>query len=141
MEWDLEDKSLLNFFARYEFLIEGLILLSLPFYSDSTLQKIKRCYNEESKNQIPVEKIFELGKLESLEPTNIQQVIERLKKMDPGVYFRFLKLSLTDNLFQELTSISLPVLTLSGQHDFFAFITVSDFKNDVFKKLQSYDHT
>ena len=60
-----------KFASRYEFLIEGLILLSLPFYSDSTLQKIKRCYNEESKNQIPVEKIFELGKLESLEPTNI----------------------------------------------------------------------
>jgi hypothetical protein len=38
--------------------------------------------------------------------------------MDPGVYFRFLKLSITDNLFKELTSISLPVLTLSGQHDF-----------------------
>lgn len=61
-----------KFAARYEFLIEGLILLSLPFYSDSTLQKTKRCYNEESKNQILVDKIFELGKLERLEPTNIQ---------------------------------------------------------------------
>ncbi|MED3998636.1 alpha/beta fold hydrolase [Priestia aryabhattai] len=106
-----------KFTARYEFLIEGLILLSLPFYSDSTIQKIKRCYNGESKNQIPVNKILELGKLERLEYTNIQEVIERLKQMDPNVYFRFVKLSITASLFQELSSISLPVLTLSGQHD------------------------
>ena len=106
-----------KFTARYEFLIEGLILLSLPFYSDSTIQKIKRCYNEESKNQIPVDKILELGKLESLECTNIQEVIERLKQMDPNVYFRFVKLSIRASLLQDLSSISLPVLTLSGQHD------------------------
>jgi len=74
-----------EFAARYEFLVEGLILLSLPFYSDSTTQKIKRYYNEESKNKIPVEKIFELGGLESIEHANIQQLIKRLKKMDPNV--------------------------------------------------------